>query len=128
PTAPMCARCVRAIFIIAYTCRMESLVRANSIFALPPERRTPKQRRERFSKERPPEESVETPWRLFIAVPVPDDVRDFMGEIIADLKREGWPVRWTNTDNAHLTLHFLGDTPPEHAELLRFALAEPVTR
>ncbi|HWV25141.1 MAG TPA: RNA 2',3'-cyclic phosphodiesterase [Thermomicrobiales bacterium] len=93
-----------------------------------PTRRTPKQRRQRFTKERPPEESVETPWRLFIAVPVPEDVREFIGEIIADLKREDWPVRWTDADNAHLTLHFLGDTPPENAEILRMALAEPVSR
>lgn len=88
-------------------------------------RRSPKQRRERVAKERPPVESEHTPWRLFIAVPLPDAVRAFVGDIITDLQREEWPVRWTDADNAHLTLHFLGDTPPENAELLKLAL-EPV--
>lgn len=92
-----------------------------------PQRRTPKQRRQRFVKDRPPEESEETPWRLFIAVPVPDAVRRLVADTIADLRQEEWPVRWTDPDNAHLTLHFLGDTPPEVAELLRLALGEAIT-
>jgi 2'-5' RNA ligase len=94
--------------------------------ALRPKRRTPKQRRERFTKTRPPEESTDTPWRLFIAVPVPEDVREFIATIIADLRPEDWPIRWMDADNAHLTLHFLGDTPPENAALLRLALEEPI--
>lgn len=91
-----------------------------------PTRRTPKQRRQRFTRERPAEDPTETPWRLFIAVPVPEEVRAFTGEVIADLQREDWPVRWVAADNAHLTLHFLGDTPPEVAELLRIALNAPI--
>lgn len=91
-----------------------------------PQRRTPKQRRQKFTKERPPEESEDTPWRLFIAVPLPDAVRDFVADIVEDLKREGWPMRWVDADNGHLTLHFLGDTPPENAELLRLALGEVI--
>lgn len=96
--------------------------------ARPPKRRSPKQRRQRFTKERPPAESTDTPWRLFIAVPVPEDVRQFMAEIIADLKQEDWPIRWMDAANAHLTLHFLGDTPPENAELMRLALEEPISQ
>lgn len=92
-----------------------------------PQRRTPKQRRQRFVKERPPEESEDTPWRLFIAVPLPEEVREFVARIIADLRADEWPIRWTDPDNAHLTLHFLGDTPPENAELLRLALGEAIT-
>ena len=93
-----------------------------------PMRRTPKQRREKIAKERPPEEDADTPWRLFVAVPLPDEVRDFMARIVADLKREDWPFRWVDADSGHLTLHFLGDTPPENAELLRMALYEPIRR
>lgn len=91
-----------------------------------PKRRSPKQRRQKFTKERPPEESVETPWRLFIAVPLPDDVRAFVTRIIGDLEREDWPIRWVDPDGAHLTLHFLGDTPPENAVLLQLALRDIV--
>lgn len=93
-----------------------------------PRRRTPKQRRQKFTRERPPEEGEDTPWRLFIAVPLPDAVRDFVAGIVDDLKREGWPMRWVDADNGHLTLHFLGDTPPENAELLRLALGEVIER
>lgn len=92
----------------------------------PQKRRSPKQRRQKFTRERPPEEGVETPWRLFIAVPIPDDVRAFVTRIIGDLEGEDWPMRWVDPDGAHLTLHFLGDTPPENAELLRLALREPI--
>ncbi|HEV2074239.1 MAG TPA: RNA 2',3'-cyclic phosphodiesterase [Thermomicrobiales bacterium] len=91
-----------------------------------PQRRTPKQRRQRFVRERPPEESEDTPWRLFIAVPLPDEVRAVVARIIADLRGNDWPIRWTDPDNAHLTLHFLGDTAPENAELLRLALGEAI--
>lgn len=91
-----------------------------------PTRRTPKQRRQRFTKMRPPRESEDTPWRLFIAVPLPGPVAQFVESIVDDLQAENWPVRWTDPGNAHLTLHFLGDTPPEQAELLRLALREVV--
>lgn len=92
-----------------------------------PQRRTPKQRRQRFVKQRPPEESEDTPWRLFIAVPLPEEVRQFVSRVIADLRDNEWPVRWTDPNGAHLTLHFLGDTPPEQAELLRLALDQAIT-
>lgn len=91
-----------------------------------PGRRTPKQRRQKFTRERPPEESPDTPWRLFIAVPLPEAVRGFVAEIVDDLKGEDWPVRWVDADSGHLTLHFLGDTPPENAELLRLALGDVI--
>lgn len=93
-----------------------------------PQRRSPKQRRQKFTKERPPEEDEDTLWRLFIAVPLPDEVRDLMARIVADLRREDLPFRWVDADSGHLTLHFLGDTPPENAELLRMALYEPMKR
>lgn len=94
----------------------------------PRKRRTPKQRRQKITKQRPPEPDENTPWRLFIAVPLPDEVRDFMGRIVADLQREEWPMRWVDPEAGHLTLHFLGDTPPELAELLRLALREPIAK
>ena len=45
-----------------------------------------------------------------------------LGEQIAALRSEGWPVRWVQPENAHLTLHFLGETEPERAELVRLAM------
>jgi len=78
-------------------------------------------------KERPPAtDEAAQPWRLFIAVPLPPPAMRLIGELIATLGANDWPVRWIAADTAHLTLQFLGDTPPERAELLRLALAPVV--
>jgi 2'-5' RNA ligase len=88
----------------------------------------PKEKR-RFKKERPPDpDSPETGWRLFIAVPMPPAAVDLVDRAVAELSKIDLPVRWVAPDTAHLTLHFLGDTAPERAELLRMALAPIVAR
>lgn len=48
--------------------------------------------------------------RAFIAVDIPDDVRDAIGEAQARLKRAhtGVKVSWAKIENAHITLQFLG--------------------
>jgi len=79
-------------------------------------------RRPRFVKQRPPAETVDTAWRLFLAVPLPPPVVAFVRGVIRDLSAERWPVRWVSPDGAHITLHFLGETEPERAALLRLAL------
>jgi 2'-5' RNA ligase len=91
-----------------------------------PNRQKPRGRRQKFRKERPAPETVDTAWRLFLAVPIPTAVRDRIGDLIARLEPRGWPLRWIDPDNAHLTLHFLGDTPPEQATILQLALPEIV--
>ena len=84
-------------------------------------------RKPRPSKPRPPPaDAVDTAWRLFIAVPLGEEVQDLVSHEIAMLRAEGWPVRWVQPETSHLTLHFLGDTEPERAELLRLALPEAV--
>jgi 2'-5' RNA ligase len=79
-------------------------------------------KRQRYRKERPARETVNTDWRLFLAVPMPDDVRERIRALVERLEPNEWPMRWIDPDNAHLTLHFLGDTPPEEAAILRMAL------
>lgn len=56
-------------------------------------------------------------WRLFIAVELNMEVRQAIGRVQAELKRQAPPkaVRWTNPDAIHLTLKFLGDTPAQKA-------------
>jgi RNA 2',3'-cyclic 3'-phosphodiesterase len=83
----------------------------------------------RFKKERSPDPNApETGWRLFIAVPMPTAATELVDRIVGELSTADWPVRWVAADTVHLTLHFLGDTPPERAELLRMALAPVVAR
>lgn len=83
----------------------------------------------RFKKERPPDPgSTEAAWRLFVAVPMPAEAIALVDRVVRHLSGADWPVRWVAPDTAHLTLHFLGDTVPEQAELLRLALAPVVSR
>lgn len=91
-----------------------------------PKRRTPAERREKPKKTRLPEETPDTPWRLFIAVPLPDAVRDRVAACIDALTAAELPVRWIDARNGHLTLHFLGETEPEIAELLRMTLRSAI--
>lgn len=78
-------------------------------------------------KNRPPAvDAVDARLRLFLAVPLPAAVKELIGGEIERLRREGWPVRWVQPESAHLTLHFLGETEPERAELIRFAMPSVV--
>lgn len=80
-------------------------------------------RASRSPKTRPPApDAPEALWRLFLAVPLPEDVKALIGQEIASLQAEGWPVRWVRPETAHLTLHFLGEVERERAELVRLAL------
>jgi RNA 2',3'-cyclic 3'-phosphodiesterase len=84
-------------------------------------------KRQRYRKERPAAETVSTDWRLFLAIPMPEGVRERIRALIDRLEPRAWPMRWVDPDSAHLTLHFLGDTPPEQAEILRLALGPVVS-
>jgi 2'-5' RNA ligase len=85
--------------------------------------------RPKFQKERPPDQhAVGTDWRLFISLPMPQEVQDQIARVVSELSEFEWPIRWVAADSAHLTLHFLGETPPEQAELLRLGLESAIGR
>ena len=69
--------------------------------------------------------------RLFFAVPVPDQARDRVGELIDRVQREVGDgtarIRWVRVEGLHLTLRFLGPTPEDRVEPLRLA-AEGLAR
>lgn len=84
-------------------------------------------RKPRPPKLRPPApDAVDAPWRLFLAVSLDQDVQRLIAEEISALSEEGWPVRWVQPETSHLTLHFLGETERERAELARLALPDVV--
>ncbi|MEW6051901.1 MAG: RNA 2',3'-cyclic phosphodiesterase [Candidatus Zixiibacteriota bacterium] len=48
--------------------------------------------------------------RLFIALPLPKSVEEYLAKLIADLRAKGGSVKWVDAHLIHLTLRFLGDT------------------
>jgi 2'-5' RNA ligase len=64
--------------------------------------------------------------RLFVAVPVPDETRAAVRELLEPIRAQpfGRAVRWVHLDTLHLTLRFLGDTEPERVDEVRAAVRE----
>lgn len=60
--------------------------------------------------------------RLFIALPLPDDLKEHLGAAQESFRRFGGRVSWVAPKNMHLTVRFLGDTDdrlvPDLAKLL----------
>lgn len=80
-------------------------------------------------KERPPDpHAAGTPWRLFIAIPLPEPAQALIASVIDELDQNELPVRWTAAGSAHLTLHFLDDVDPSRAELLRLSFGTIAAR
>jgi len=64
--------------------------------------------------------------RLFVAVELPDEVRQVLKAGLAVLKRDLPPSRWVRADAMHLTLKFLGEQPLDLPERLDRAAADAV--
>ena len=65
--------------------------------------------------------------RLFVAIDLPEDVRESLGRLQSDLRRHDLPsLRWTRPEGVHLTLKFLGETPTSSLPAIEAALARAV--
>ena len=62
--------------------------------------------------------------RVFVAIPVPDEVRRALGELIAKLRRSCPRARWVRVDGMHVTLKFIGETSDENIERIKAAVAQ----
>jgi len=51
--------------------------------------------------------------RLFVAINLPDDVRQSMWNSAASLREQSFPVKWVGPDSLHLTVKFLGEVPEQ---------------
>ncbi len=49
--------------------------------------------------------------RLFVAVELPEAVRERLARGLAELRRELPPARWVRAEGVHVTLKFLGEQP-----------------
>ena len=64
--------------------------------------------------------------RLFAAIPMPDPAREALLDLLAQLKKTGWPVRWVGEENLHLTVKFYGEVSEEDVPRLEEGLAAAV--
>ena len=65
--------------------------------------------------------------RLFVAIDLPEDVRESLGRLQAGLRRTDLTgLRWTRPEGVHLTLKFLGETPAAEVAAIEGALARAV--
>jgi 2'-5' RNA ligase len=72
---------------------------------------------------------AEPPHRLFVAVPVPVDTRAACRELIEPIRATpfGRAARWVQLDTLHVTLRFLGDTPPALVPDVAAAIERAIT-
>jgi 2'-5' RNA ligase len=71
------------------------------------------------------EENPNERLRLFAAIAIPERVRNEMIAVQRELKPLALgDVRWTNTEQLHLTLKFLGNVPASSVEAVKQSLAE----
>ena len=64
--------------------------------------------------------------RSFIAIEIPDEIKQGMTEIQSRLKGSGVDAGWTRPEGIHLTLKFLGEVPEAQVPEIRTALTRAV--
>lgn len=62
--------------------------------------------------------------RAFVALELPKQLRDRLGEATRALSTGGAKVRWVHQDQMHLTLRFLGDIDEAQAERMKQAVRD----
>jgi len=67
-------------------------------------------------------------WRVFLAIEIPDTVREALREPLEALQHLHEPIRINPTERMHLTLHFLGHLARPVVEQLQSDLAGVVSR
>jgi 2'-5' RNA ligase len=71
------------------------------------------------------DETADQSLRLFAAITIPEPVRNEMGAVQRELKPFALGgVRWTNPEQLHLTLKFLGNVPVTSLEAVTRSVAE----
>jgi 2'-5' RNA ligase len=61
--------------------------------------------------------------RLFVALEIPSAVRENLASFVEQLRPLAPQSRWVRTENLHVTLKFIGETPSEKLDAIRAALA-----
>jgi RNA 2',3'-cyclic 3'-phosphodiesterase len=62
--------------------------------------------------------------RLFVAVDLPEEIRERLATVQDRLRRAQADVSWVKPGNLHITLKFLGETEPRRLDRIRSTLAD----
>ena len=69
--------------------------------------------------------------RLFVAIKIPEEVKESFGGFISEIKQLSklpGDLKWVQPENMHLTLKFIGETPPENLQKLKEAIAKAIEK
>jgi len=66
--------------------------------------------------------------RLFVALDIPEKVRNSLAEIVTQLRPVCPNARWARVEGLHVTLKFIGEAPLEKIEVIKTALSSISTR
>jgi len=61
--------------------------------------------------------------RLFVALDIPEEVREALGALVEKLRPACRSARWACIEGAHITLKFIGEVAADKAEDIKSALA-----
>lgn len=61
--------------------------------------------------------------RCFIAINIDDTLKKEIDESVVTLKKGGWDVKWVPSENLHVTLKFLGNTPEDSVQRIKESLS-----
>ena len=75
-----------------------------------------------------PRPEGEKPYRLFVAVDVPEDVRDLVEGAVEPIRDRYPKARWVPLENQHVTVKFLGATPPDRVRSVIACIEDVATR
>lgn len=60
--------------------------------------------------------------RLFVAIDIPDATREALAKLSRQFRKLCPGARWVRIEGAHVTLKFIGETPPDRADQISAAL------
>ena len=66
--------------------------------------------------------------RLFVALDIPEDVRNSLAALVSNLRPSCRSARWVRIEGLHVTLKFIGEASPAKAAEIRTALASIQSR
>jgi 2'-5' RNA ligase len=65
--------------------------------------------------------------RLFIAVNIPDEIKEKISAFQQELRKLDCDIKWVNVENLHLTLKFIGEASPEKVDDIESSMKESVS-